>query len=382
MEPHFTRVSCQVIPGGTPPIPEKRIGYFESMWDVKTNAFLNANREKIITALRTFPSKYCYYEDFYIVHSPIVPEFGSNEEKHRNIDKIAEEQHDNTNTYQGIIYCPIFHDKGSRETINQRVIVINVEDNKPQSILAAIRYLARLADQFNDEITLGSGYLPFKYYRPWQIDLKVEYKDLYDTAWEWLEGSNEVYFDQTILEYDENSHRLWFVDNKGNKDKEFLNHDLMTQAFYILVWNHPEGVKDYDLCVAPNDKVGLIREQELKAELATYYRILKPLQDKYQGDPKWYEKAVNKFCDFEQRQKRYTARSRIQSAFEEHETNRVNSDFGKKVAEYYSFDATEGKIKVINRSTTIILPDSLMSDRLKKYNEEQAEKVRNEDSQS
>lgn len=379
MEPYFTRVSCQVKPSGSPPIPEKKIGYFESTWDVRTNAFLSANKNKIITALRTFPSKYCYYEDFYIVHSPAVPEFGSDEEKSREVDQIAEEQRNSSNMEQGIIYCPIFHDKGSRETIIQRVIVINLEDNKPQAILAAIRYLARLADQFNDEITLGSGYLPLKYYRPWQVDLKVECEDLYDTAWDWLEGTSEMYFVQTILEYDEKSHRLWFVDNKGNKDKEFLNHDLMAQAFYLLVWNHPEGVPDYDLCVRPNDKAGLIREQELKAELAAYYRILNPLQDKHNNDPEWYEKKVNEFCDFEQRKKRYTARSRIQSAFREHETKRVNSDFGEKVAEYYSFDAATGIIKVANRSTTIILPDSLMSERLKKYNAEQAD---NADKQS
>ena len=379
MEPYFTRVSCQVKPGGSPPIPEKEIGYFESMWDVRTNAFLSANKDKIITALRTFPSKYCYYKDFYIVPSPAVPEFGSDEEKSREVDQIAEEQRNSSNMEQGIIYCPIFHDKGSRETINQRVIVINLEDNKPQAILAAIRYLARLADQFNDEITLGSGYLPLKYYRPWQVDLKVECKDLYDTAFDWLEGTDKMYFSQTILEYDEKTHRLWFVDNKGNKDKEFLNHDLMTQAYYILMWNHPEGIKDSELCAPINDKEGLVREQELKAELVGYYRILNPNKDKQNYDPLFYEKRVNEFCHVENVQNRYIAQSRIRKAFRKHEEDRVNSDFGNKVAEYYSFDATDGKIKVTNRSTTIILPDSLMSERLKKYNAEQAD---NADKQS
>lgn len=384
MEPFFTRVSCQVVSGGLPPRQEDAIGYYESRWDVRTNAFIREHKEKIITALKTYPSKYCYYKDLYIVPQPIIPEFGTDEDKQKVVEQKAEEQHHNTNINMGIVYCPIFQDRNSREIGSQRVVVINVEDNKPQAILAAIRYLARLADQFKDEVTIGSGYLPLRYYDPWQVDLEVECKDLFDTAFDWLDGKNEMYFSQTVLKYDKESRRLWFVDNKGNKDEEFISeyHDLLAQAYYILVWNHPEGIKDSDLYCDKDDLEKLEKVKAIREEFTSYYYVISQYRDSDERAFSYAQKQVNSFCNKECKETRSTARSRIKSAFRDHETNRVNKDFAKKVAEYYSFNAKEGKIKVINRSTTIILPDSLMSDRLKKYNAEQAAKEDNADSQS
>lgn len=366
MEPYFTRVSCEIMYERIPAaIEEDYLGYYESNWDVRTNEFIKSNYKKIQAALKTYPSEYCYY-NFHYVSQPTEIELGEEE-----VGMEAENQRENTSMQEGILYCLLFQDRGKANSKWQRLLVINIEDNTPQAILAAIRYMTRFADRMKNEVKYGSGIIPARYGRQWKVDLAVECKDLYDSAFDWLEGKNEMYFSQTILKYDEDSHRLWFLDNKGEKAKKFLNSDLKAQAFYILVWNHPEeGVKDYDLCVEPSDKAGLVRQKELRAELARYYQIIKI--GKLANDPMFYEDAINKFC--ENRDDRDTARSRIGTAFYKHELERVkgNKLFAKKVREYYAFDATNGTIKVTNRSTTILLPDSLMSDRLKKYNEEHA----------
>lgn len=369
MEPYCTRVSCEIKEVGVPPAIEKEyLGYYESNWDVRTNEFIKNNKEKIEIALKTYPSEYCYY-DFHYASQPTILELGTEEEKWQRLDETAEEQREETNKEEGILYCLLFQDRGKASSKRQRLLVINVEDNTPQTILAAIRYMAQFADKMKKEVEHGSGTIPYRFRRPWKVDLAVEHKKLYDSAFGWLEGKNEMYFKQTILEFDEKSHRLWFLDNHGVKDKKFVNSDLVAQAFFILVWNHPEeGVKDYDLCVEPNDKTGLIRQKELRAELARYYQFIKT--GRLVKDSSFYEETINKFC--ESCEDRNSARSRIKSAFKQHETERVNKYFAAKVAEYYSF-GTDGKIKVINRSTTVILPDELMSDRLKKYNAEHAD---------
>lgn len=204
----------------------------------------------------------------------------------------------------------------------------------------------------------------------WQVDLAVECKDLYDSAYGWLEGKNEMYFVQPILKYDEDTHRLWFVNNQGEIDTEFGKHDLLSQTFYILVWNHPEGILDSDLYYSKDDDdVKKEKVNALKKEFVEYYRVL--------NNKKTIEEArdhVNFFCKEECSDVRRISRSRIKKAFLDHETKRVNKLFAEKVAEYYSINVNDGKIKVINRSTTIVLPPSLMSNRLKKYNVEQAKK--------
>ena len=368
MEPYFTRITCWIEYKDVPPVIEKNyLGFYESTWDVRTNTFIKDNLEKINAALETYPSAYCYYQMHY-VPQPQASAFSTDEEKWSELDKIAEEQREETDEKLGVIYCSLFQDRGHENPRIQRVLIFNVEDNTPEAILAAIRYMGQLADQLKKEVMYGSGTIPYRYSRPWKVDLAVEHKDLYDSAFDWLEGKNEMYFVQPILKYDDKTHRLWFMDNQGNIDDEFGKHDLLSQAFYVLVWNHPEGgVKDSDLYYSANDDSSKKeRVEALKEEFAEYYRIL--------NDKKSIEEArkqVDFFCKEECRDVRNTARSRIKKAFFTHEKNRVNMRFAQKVADYYSFGA-DGTIKVINRSTTILLPDFLMSDRLKKYNAEHA----------
>lgn len=368
MEPYFTRVTCYVKGDNVISIPQDRIYFYESPWDFRTNDFMKNNFGKINAALETYPSDYCYYNLEYIPQATSI-EFESEEEKRKYMEKIAEEQRDNSHDRWGIIYCALFQDKGRELSGEQRVLIINIEDNTPQAILSAIRYLAQFATEMKNEVKLGSGCIPAKYALPWKVDLAVEHKDLYDSAFDWLEGKNEMYFVQPILQYDEKTHRLWFLDNHGKMDEELGNHDLLSQAFYVLVWNHPEdGVKDSDLYYNANDDPAKKeRVEALKNEFAEYYRIL--------NDKKSIEEArkqVDFFCKEECRDVRNIARSRLKKSFLTHEGSRVNKRFAHKVAEYYAFGA-EGIIKVINRSTTILLPDSLMSDRLKKYNAEHAD---------
>lgn len=370
MEPYFSRVSCEIMYERIPAaIEEDYLGYYESNWDVRANEFIKNNKEKIKAALKTYPSEYCYYY-FHYVSQPTEIELGEEE-----VGEVAEKQRENTSMQEGILYCLLFQDRGKVNSKWQRLLVINVEDNTPQSILAAIRYMAQFADKMKNEVKYGSGTIPAKYRRQWKVDLAVECKDLYDSAFDWLEGKNEMYFSQPILKYDEDSHRLWFVDGKGNMDEEFVSeyHDLLAQAYYLLVWNHPEGIKDSDLYCDTDDAEKQVRIKAMKEEFATYYNIINPYKDTPERALEYARKQAYSFFSKECKSVRSTARSRIKDAFIKHETDRVNSDYAKKVAEYYTFNAKEGKIKVINRTTTILLPDSLMSDRLKKYNAEHAD---------
>lgn len=373
MEPYFTKVTCSIKGSNVLSIPDNRIFFYESPWDFQTNEFIKNNKDKINVALKTYPSEYCYYKLEYIPLSSTM-KFKDEEEKIKFMEQTAKKQRPMSHDRWGVFYCSLFQDNGPFNPGEQRVLFVNVEDNTPQAILTAIRYLAQFADKMKNEVKDGSGCIPQEYILPWQVDLAVEEKDLYNSAFDWLEGKNELYFNQRIVKYDENSHRLWFVDNHDNIDKEFVAHDLLTQAFYILVWNHPEGVKDYDLCVSPADKDGLKRERELKDEFTKYYIFLKTGKVDIKN-PEEFRKKVDNFCEFVNSKARHTARTRIRTAFFEHEKERVkdNELFAKKVADYYGFDATEGKIKVINRIETIYLPEELMSEKLKKYNEEHAD---------
>lgn len=376
MDAHFSRISCWIYNRPVPPMPVDAIVYYESSWDVQTNTYIKENLDKINTALSTYPSGHCYFKMFY-VPQPTIQVFGTEEEKLQELERKAAMYHEATSPFEGIISCALLQDKGHEDYTSQRVMTFNVEDCKPHAILTAIRYMAKLADQFKDDVLKGTGSIPAKFRQMWQVDLAAECKDLYNSAYGWLEGKNEMYFAQTILKYDEKTHRLWFVDGKGNMDEEFGNHDLLSQAFYLLEWNHPEGVKDSDLYYQPNDDdPPKERVKTLRNEFVKYYRVI--------NNKKTIEEAqdhVDFFCKEECRDVRNIARSRIKKSFFIHEKNRVNELFAQKVAEYYSFGAN-GIIKVINRSTTIILPDSLMSDRLRNYNAEQAEKEGNADSKS
>lgn len=146
-------------------------------------------------------------------------------------------------------------DKGHEEYTSQRVMTFNIEDCTEQAIITAIRYMAALADNFKDEVLTGSGSIPAKYRQMWQVDLAVECKELYDSVDDWLSGKYEMCFTQPILKFDDATHRLWFVKNNGELDEEFIvkQHDLLAQAFYILMWNHPEGIKDSDLCYSEEE---------------------------------------------------------------------------------------------------------------------------------
>ena len=356
MEAHFTRISCWIFNRPVPPMPIDAIVYYESSWDTKTNIFIKENQKKINDALSTYPSGYCRFQFFY-VSQPRLQVFESEEEEQKELQRKAAMYHEATSPFEGTISCALVQDKGHEEYTSQRVMTFNVEDCTEQTIITAIRYMAKLADDFKDEVIDRSGSIPAVYRQMWQVDLAVECKDFYETNNKWLSGEYELFFTQTMLKFDERTHRLWFVDNKGELDEEFVQHDLMAQAFYILVWNHPEGVKDSDLCTPY--KEGKAREAQLKEELSHYYKIFNPIKDTQMGNPEYYKEQVEKFCAIDEYAKRNTARSRIKKAFIERETKRVHELYARKVASYFSFDAKDGIIKVGNRNSVIDLPDSL-----------------------
>lgn len=357
MEPHFSRISCWIFNRPVPPMPIDAIVYYESSWDIQTNEYIKENQKKINAALSTYPSGYCRFQLFY-VPQPKLQTFESEEEAQKELERKAALYHEATSPFEGVISCALLQDKGHEEYTSQRVMTFNIEDCTPQAILTAIRYMAKLADDFKDEVLERSGSIPAVYRQMWQVDLAVECKDFYETNEEWLSGKYEMFFSEPILKYDEKTHRLWFVDNNGDIEEEFVPHDLLAQAFYLLVWNHREGIKDYDLCSAPNDKLAQEREKNLKEEFTNYYKILNPGRDVQLGDPDFHKKQIIKFCDSKGGDARNTARSRIKKAFLIHETKRVHELYANKVASYYAFDGKEGIIKVANRNT-IILPDCL-----------------------
>ncbi|MCK8621902.1 hypothetical protein [Prevotella sp. E13-27] len=355
MEPHFSRISCWIFNRPVPPMPIDAIVYYESSWDIQTNEYIKENQKKINAALSTYPSGYCRFQLFY-VPQPKLQTFESEEEAQKELERKAAMYHEATSPFEGVISCALLQDSGHEEYTSQRIMTFNIEDCTPQAILTAIRYMAKLADDFKDEVTERSGSIPAIYRQMWQVDLAVECKEFYETNEKWLSGKYEMFFTEPILKYDEDSHRLWFIDKNGNLEEEFVPHSLQAQAFYILVWNHREGVKDRDLCSAPNDEQAQAREKLLKEELVRYYKILSPNKDTQLLEPHYYEDKVEAFCS--PLCNRDSVRSKIKKAFINHETKRVHELYAKKVASYYAFDGKEGIIKVANRNT-IILPDCL-----------------------
>lgn len=373
MEAHFSRISCWIFNRPVPPMPIDAIVYYESSWDIQTNTYVKENLQKINDALSTYPSGYCRFQLFY-VPQPTIQEFGTEEERLQNLECKAALYHDATSPFEGTISCALMQDKGHEEYTSQRVMTFNIEDCTEQAIITAIRYMAALADDFKDEVLTRSGSIPAKYRQMWQVDLAVECKELYDSVDDWLSGKYEMCFTQPILKFDDATHRLWFVKNNGELDEEFIvkQHDLLAQAFYILMWNHPEGIKDSDLYYSEkeNNEAKKIRVDALKKEFVEYYKIMSP--DSYRDSKErmliHYQKQINYFCDKENRNERSIARSRIKTAFMEHETKRVHKLFAEKVTSYYAFTGKEGIIKAENidpvnnpnyNRTTIILPDEL-----------------------
>jgi hypothetical protein len=336
-------------------MPIDAIVYYESSWDIQTNEYIKQNLDKINDALSTYPSGYCRFQLFY-VPQPKLQMFESEEEAQKELERKAALYHEATSPFEGVISCALLQDKGHEEYTSQRVMTFNIEDCTPQAILTAIRYMAKLADDFKDEVLDRSGSIPAVYRQMWQVDLAVECKEFYETNEKWLSGKYEMFFTEPILKYDENSHRLWFIDKNGNLEEEFVPHNLQAQAFYILVWNHREGVKDRDLCSAPNDEQAQAREKLLKEELVKYYKILSPNKDTQFVEPHYYEEKVESFCS--PTYNRSSIITKIRNAFINHETKRVHKLYAKKVASYYAFDGKEGIIRVANRNT-IILPDCL-----------------------
>ena len=365
MEAHFSRISCWIFNRPVPPMPIDAIVYYESSWDVQTNTYVKDNLQKINDALSTYPSGYCRFQLFY-VPQPTIQEFGTEEERLLNLECKAALYHDATSPFEGTISCALIQDKGHEEYTSQRVMTFNIEDCTEQAIITAIRYMAALADDFKDEVLTRSGSIPAKYRQMWQLDLAEECKELYDTVNEWLSGKYEMCFTQPILKFDDATHRLWFVDSKGNLEKPFLKSNLLKQAYYILVWNHPEGIKASDLHCNPTEIEKVQREIKLKEEFVEYYKIFSHGRDK-QIDVNFYKTRVDKFCDIESNDQN-EARSLIYKAFVEHETKRVHRLFAKKLASYYAFDGKDGIIRAENidpinnpnyNRTTIILPDDL-----------------------
>ena len=366
MEAHFSRISCWIFNRPVPPMPIDTIVYYESSWDLRTNDFIKQNQKKINDALSTYPSGYCRFQLFY-VPQPQTQYFANEEEKQAELNRKAALYKNATSPFEGMLSCALKQDKGHEEYTSQRIMTFNIEDCTEQTILTAIRYMAKLADDFKDEVMEGSGAIPAQYRQMWQVDLAIECKELYDSVSSWLSGDYEMYFTQPILKFDEETHRLWFVDNKGNLKEQFVKNDLLTQAFYILVWNHPEGIKDSDLCCDPTNKEAVIREKELKEEFVQYYQIF---NTKHAAPIM----KIEEFCSANSSNDRSIARNRIKNAFLNHETNRVHELFAQKLTSYYSFDGKEGIIRAENidpinnpnyNRTTIILPDKLKLNILK-----------------
>lgn len=358
---HFTRISCWIYSRLIPPIPANAIIYYESSWDTKTNKFVMDNLDKINHALATYPSGYCSFQLFY-VHQPALPEFDSEEDRQKDLQQKAEFYKEATSPFEGIISCALLHDKGHEEPTTQRVMTFNIEDCTEKAIIAAIRLMSHMADKFKDDVIEGSGSIPSSVRQMWQVDLKKEYTELYNSTDLWLSGNYEMCLTMPILEYKEDSHRLWFFPSKKMEAEKFdkANGDLKAQAYYLFFWNHFDIIRDSDFKESTSNMRAYLRLKEWKKELEIYYRKIndnKPLEkrDGNKVQSITYPKAIEDFCS---RANFKVERSRIRKSFVDHETRRVQATFAKKMSTYYEIDGDNGYIKLNNRDT-IILPDEL-----------------------
>ena len=162
MEPYFTKVTCSIKGSNVLSIPDNRIYFYESPWDFQTNEFIKNNKDKINVALKTYPSEYCYYKLEYIPLSSTM-KFKDEEEKIKFMEQTAKKQRPMSHDRWGVFYCSLFQDNGPFNPGEQRVLFVNVEDNTPQAILTAIRYLAQFADKMRNEVKDGSGCIPQEY---------------------------------------------------------------------------------------------------------------------------------------------------------------------------------------------------------------------------
>lgn len=352
---HFHRISCWIYSRTVPPLAPDIIAYYESKWDTETNRFIKENKENIRSALATYPSEYCSF-DFHIVPQPIQPVFSSEGERLNELQKKANKHHTATTDKSGIIYCSLLQDKGKEDPNTQRQMIFNIEDCTKETIIAAIRLMSRMADKFKDEILLGKGFIDRDYLEEmWQIDLKEECPDFFETNKLWLEGKYDLFFTEPILEYNEPATRLKFVPSKKLPDVNFLS-DFYAEALYILYWNHFDIIKEKDL-LHPDNARYKKRLNLLKQEFGKYYMVLKGVTE--DTSQKELIKLQDKLDKFWKRKNFSILRNKVSDSFVDHEHKRTDSEkYAKKMVTYYEMDGELGYVR-LNSRDTVVLPDSL-----------------------
>ena len=360
---HFTRISCWIVNRPAPPLAPDVICYYESKWDTETNQFIWDNKARIANALATYPSGYCSFK-FSVCPQPVPLAFETEEERLNALQKKAEKHKNATTPLYGNIYCTLLQDKGKESADSYRLMIFNIEDCTKTTIIAAIRLMSHLADKFKDDILEGPGYIDptviDEIDEMWQIDLKIEYPELYETTELWLSGDYEMCFTMPILEYKDDTHRLWFFPSKKVPAEKFDKEhgDLKAQAYYLFFLNHFDIIRDGDFDRPETDKRGCILLEDWKKELEIYYRIInnnKPLVKGPKRVPCTYQEKIDEFC----RNANFRGeRNRIRASFIDHETRRVQATFAEKMSTYYEVNGDKGYVKLNNRET-IVLPDKL-----------------------
>lgn len=359
---HYTRISCWIYNHPVPPLAPDIICYYESKWDTETNKFILENKDRIANALATYPSGYCSFS-FHPVPQPVQLKFDSEEERLSALKQKAEKHKNATTDKSGTIYCTLLQDKGKELTDSYRLLVFNIEDCTKKTIIAAIRLMSFMADKFKDDIMDGPGYIdPSLIDEMWQVNLKTEYPELYETTDLWLSGDYEMCFTMPILEYKEDSHRLWFFPTKKMAAEKFdrVHGDLKAQAYYLLFLNHYDIIRDNDFFRSEKDLRGRILLNEWKKELEIYYRIINDNRPVFMTKgtkrvPCTYQEKIDEFC---KNASFKGERNRIRASFIDHETRRVQATFAEKMSTYYEVNGDKGYIKLNNRDT-IVLPDKL-----------------------
>ena len=350
----FTRISCWTYNHPVPPLPQEIIVFYESKWDLNLNEFIDKHKEQIKDALLTYPSENCSFL-FRPVPLPFKPQFESEEEKQLYMQKKAKQYKDGTTPFNGIIACALPQDRGFEEDTSYRLMTFNIEDCTEEAVIAAIRYMAKLADEFKADVKF-QGRIPEEYRERWQVDLKEACPELYDTTDLWLSGKYDLCFTEPLMRFDENIHRLLFV-AVGDMPEERLINEIKAEMLYIFYWNHFDLIRDADFQCPNKESRAYKRLQHIKAELEIYHRILSGKKDKDIS----FSKSINSFC----KQKSHsTARSRIRSAIFDHEKRRVNQEkYPTKMITYYEMDGEVGYIRITGRDT-IELPDYMKRTRM------------------
>lgn len=336
---HFTRVTCW-LHNKPASVAQKIITFYGSIWDTRLNRYMEENWQKINDALATYPSNHCYFT-LYPEPNPLTPTYASQEEEDKAWEEMAEFNKEATTWPEGTISCALMQDKGREVSDIQRFLTINVEDMTEDGLLAAIRYLEEKADEFKNYVTEEPGHIPTGIRITWQIDLKKERPEYFETNKLWLAGKYDLFFTEPILEYDEKAHRLMFVPT-GKMPQETFSSDLYAQAFYILYWNHLDILlEDYFKPMGDNKRWNK-RCELLQREFEMYYRGLhapgeKPYKvEKGKRVEITFEEAKDSFFRYDSHEKE---RNRSRKAFLEHETTRVQEKYAKKMVSYYEINA-------------------------------------------